>query len=50
MRSRLFRFRDRGSYKTSEVLGLFIVSLFLGMLFFLVCMAVDYALGLLFGI
>jgi hypothetical protein len=50
MRSRLFRFRDRASYKSSEVLALFVISMFLGMLFFGVCMAIDYALNRLFGI
>jgi hypothetical protein len=40
-RSRLFRFRDRASYKASEVLGLFIISMFLGMIFFLFCVLVD---------
>lgn len=50
MRSRLSRFSDRASYKTSEVLGLYIIGLFLGMLFFGVCLAIDYALNKLFGI
>jgi hypothetical protein len=50
MRGRLFRFKDRASYKTSEVLGLFVISIFLGMAFFGVCLVVDYALQTLFGI
>ena len=50
MRSRLFRFRDRASYKTSEVLGLFVLSIFLGMIFFGICAAIDYALQSIFGI
>ncbi len=49
MRSKLSRFRDRASYKTSEVLGLFIISLFLGMFLFGLCMAIDYAIDSLFG-
>jgi hypothetical protein len=43
--SRLLRFRDRGSYKSSEVVGLFLVSLFAGMIFCVVCAAIDYALN-----
>jgi hypothetical protein len=49
MRSRLFRFRDRASYKSSEVLGLFVVSIFLGMFVYGVMMAIDFALTQLFG-
>jgi hypothetical protein len=49
MRSRMFRFQDRASYKTSEVLGLFVISIFLGMIFFGICAAIDYALHVLFG-
>jgi hypothetical protein len=49
MRSRLFRFRDRASYKPSEVLGLFVISIFLGMFVFLLMMAVDHVLSKLFG-
>jgi hypothetical protein len=49
MKSRLFRYSDRASYKTSEVLALFLLSLFLGMFFFLVCAAVDYGIRMIFG-
>lgn len=49
MKSHLFRHRDRSSYKASEVLGLFVLSVFLGMFFFLVCAAIDYGLQSLFG-
>ncbi len=49
MKSRLSKYRDRASYKSSEVVGLFVVSLFLGMLFFLICVAIDYAFQLVFG-
>lgn len=50
MKSRLYRFGDRASYKTSEVVGLFVISIFAGMAFFGICMAIDYALERLFGI
>lgn len=50
MRSRLSRFGDRASYKASEVLGLFVISIFGGMAIFGICMAIDYALERLFGI
>lgn len=48
-RSGIYRFRDRQSYKPSEVLGLFIISLFLGMSIFGICMLVDLALERVFG-
>jgi hypothetical protein len=41
-RFRLSRFRDRASYKSSEVIGLFIISLFAGAVFCGLCMVVDY--------
>lgn len=47
-RSRLFRFRDRASYKSSEVLALFLLSIFLGMLFYGLCWLVDWVWSLLF--
>ena len=43
-RGRLFRHRDRASYKASEVLGLYIISMGLGMIFFGLCMAIDRAI------
>jgi hypothetical protein len=49
-RSRLFRFRDRGSYKSSEVVALFVLSLFGGALLFLLCVLVDWFLRTFFGI
>lgn len=49
MRSRFTRFRDRASYKPSEVLGLFVISLFFGMFVFLIMMAVDHMLTRFFG-
>lgn len=48
MRSKFFRYSDRASYKTSEVVGLFIISLFLGMITFGICMAIDYAVRQLY--
>jgi hypothetical protein len=39
--SRLFRFRDRSSYKPSEVVGLFVISLIGGALICLTCVALD---------
>jgi hypothetical protein len=41
-RSRLFRFRDRASYKSSEVLALFVMSIFLGMLVYVICLALSW--------
>jgi hypothetical protein len=41
-RSRLFRFRDRGSYKSSEVVGLFVISIGLGMVFYLICLGLSW--------
>lgn len=49
MRSRFFRFSDRASYKPSEVLGLFVLSLFCGIIFFFVCAAIDYGIQVLLG-
>jgi hypothetical protein len=43
------RFKDRSSYKTSDVVGLFIIGLILGALFCGMCVAIDYALQLLLG-
>ena len=44
-RARRFRFRDRASFKPSEVIGLFLISLFGWMLFFLLVMALDHLLS-----
>jgi hypothetical protein len=41
-RARIFRFRDRASYKSSEVVGLFVVSVILGGVFCLTCAMVDF--------
>ncbi len=49
MRSRLFRFRDRASYKSSEVIGLFLISIFAGMIFFGICAALNALYERLFG-
>jgi hypothetical protein len=49
MRSRLFRFRDRASYKSSEVLGLFIISIFLGMFVYGLMWAIDQLVTRVFG-
>ena len=49
-RSRLGRYRDRQSYKASEVVGLFILSLFGGMLIFGLFVLVDWLLQRLFGL
>ena len=43
------RFQDRQSYKPSEVLGLFVLSIFFGMGVFGICMAVSLLLDRLFG-
>ena len=40
--ARYARFGDRSSYKSSEVVGLFVLSIFGGGLFFLICMAIDH--------
>jgi hypothetical protein len=42
---RYVRFRDRGSYRSSEVVGLFIISIMGGMLFCCICFAIDYFLS-----
>jgi hypothetical protein len=44
-RARLFRFRDRASFKPSEVVGLFLISLFGWMLFFVLVMTLDRLLS-----
>lgn len=49
MRSRFFRQTGRSAFKTSEVLALFIISLFFGMFFFLLCAAIDYVIKSVFG-
>jgi len=41
-RARIFRFRDRASYKSSEIVGLFVVSVILGGIICLICAALDY--------
>ena len=43
------RFQDRQSYKPSEVLGLFVLSLFFGMGVFGLCMALSVLLDRIFG-
>jgi hypothetical protein len=48
MRSKFFRYSERASYKSSEVVALFVLSLFLGMVTFGICMAIDYAIRQLF--
>jgi hypothetical protein len=48
-RARFFRFRDRASYKASEVLGLFVISIIGGMIFFLICVVVDFFVRHLIG-
>lgn len=48
-RGRITRFGDRQSYKPSEILGLFVISLFLGMFVFGVCILVNHLLERLFG-
>jgi hypothetical protein len=48
-RARFFRFGERASYKSSEVVGLFVVSMILGGVFCLVCAAVDYFVGQFLG-
>jgi hypothetical protein len=49
MRSRFFRFRDRASYRTSEVLALFVIGLFGGALFFGFLVVMDFVFRKLFG-
>lgn len=48
-RGKFFRFRDRGSYKASEVLALFVISLIGGMFLFAICAAVDYLIRHIMG-
>lgn len=48
-RGRFLKYRDRASYKSSEVIGLFIISMGLGMIFFGICMAIDYVFTSFFG-
>lgn len=49
-RFRIGRFRDRASYKSSEVVGLFILSLFGWMLFWGLVVAIDFILTRVFHI
>ena len=49
MRRGIYRFRDRGSYKPSEVLGLFVLSLFGGMLLFGLCVLANSLMDRIFG-
>ncbi len=49
-RGRLGRFRGRTSYKTSEVVALFVLSLVAGMFVCACFAAVDYVLTHVFGI
>lgn len=46
---RITRFGDRQSYKPSEVLGLFVISLFLGMFVFGVCILINGLINRFFG-
>lgn len=46
---RFVRFRDRRSYKASEVAALFLLSLIGGMVFCLIAATVDYLLRNFFG-
>lgn len=48
-RGRFFRFRDRRSYKASEVIGLFILSIIGGMILSGVAIAIDFVFRTLFG-
>lgn len=48
-RGAFFRFRDRSSYKPSEVVGLFVISLFGGMLIFGVCMLISSIVDRIMG-
>ena len=48
-RGGLYRFRDRGSYKPSEVVGLFVISIFLGMGMVGICMLVSMTIDRLTG-
>ncbi len=43
------RFRDRASYKTSDVFALFLIGLFLGGIFCGLCVLVDYVARLVLG-
>ncbi|GIW88457.1 MAG: hypothetical protein KatS3mg108_2781 [Isosphaeraceae bacterium] len=47
IRYRFGRFRDRGSYKSSEVMALFILSIFGWISFFLLCMAIGMAIDMI---
>jgi len=49
MMRRLSRFGDRQSYKPSEVVGLFVISIFGGMFVFAICMAVNILIESIFG-
>ncbi len=46
---RISRFGDRQSYKPSEVVGLFVLSLFGGMIVFGICMLINSLLERIFG-
>lgn len=48
-RGRLYRFGDRQSTKPSEVVGLFVLSIFLGMIIFGICMFVNEMIERIFG-
>lgn len=49
LRGRFFRPWGRRSYKPSEVVGLFLLSIFAGMFVSVVAVAVDYLLRTFFG-
>lgn len=49
MRSRFFRFSDRASYKTSEVMALFLIGLFLSAVTVFLCLLVQYVVESIFG-
>jgi hypothetical protein len=48
-RTRVSRFRDRASFKSSEVIALFIISLFFGMVVFVVCWVGELVTQHFFG-
>ncbi len=48
-RGRFFRTRDRQSYKASEVVGLFVLSIIGGMILSGVAIAIDFLLKRFFG-
>ncbi len=49
-RGRFFKDSDRTSYKASEVVGLFVISIILGGVICLICYAVDYSIGKVAGL